>query len=80
MDEFRKQLPVIEIISSNRLRKRHWEQMSEIVGIDLTIYEDATISQFCCDLDLKQHVTKLKPITFMAEREGVIIIFLNIFV
>lgn len=44
--------------------------MSEIVGIDLAQYEDATIFQFCCDLDLKQHVTKLKPIAFAAEREG----------
>lgn len=43
--------------------------MSEIIGIDLTPYEEATVAQFC-DLDLKQHVTKLKPITFIAESEG----------
>lgn len=63
------ELPVLEIMSSSRLRDRHWEKISEVVGIDLSQYVNATIAQFC-ELDLKQHISKLKPIAFSAEREG----------
>lgn len=69
VEKFRLQLPALEIISSTRLRDRHWEKMSEIVGIDLSQYVNATMAQFC-ELDLKQHIAKLKPIVFSAEREG----------
>ncbi|KAI1717124.1 microtubule-binding stalk of dynein motor domain-containing protein [Ditylenchus destructor] len=69
VEKFRMELPVLEIMSSSRLRDRHWEKISEVVGIDLSQYVNATIAQFC-ELDLKQHISKLKPIAFSAEREG----------
>uniref|UniRef100_A0A915EKB3 Dynein heavy chain linker domain-containing protein n=1 Tax=Ditylenchus dipsaci TaxID=166011 RepID=A0A915EKB3_9BILA len=69
VEKFRQQLPVLEILSSTRLRERHWEKMSEIVGLDLTQYVNASVARFC-ELDLKQHVANLKPIAFVAEREA----------
>lgn len=71
VEKFRHHLPVLEILSSTRLRERHWEKMSEIVGFDLSLYANATVAQIC-ELGLNPYLAKLKPIAFMADREGTI--------
>lgn len=69
IEKFRRNIPVLEVISCPRFSERHWQKMSDIVGFDLSRYENATVGEIC-DLDLNLYIAKLKPVAFIAEREG----------
>ncbi|KAI6241729.1 Dynein heavy chain, cytoplasmic [Aphelenchoides fujianensis] len=71
IEKFRHNIPVLEVLSCPRLSERHWQKMSDIVGFNLALYENATIAQIC-ELNLNLYVSKLKPIAYIAEREGAI--------
>ncbi|PAA63386.1 hypothetical protein BOX15_Mlig017039g2 [Macrostomum lignano] len=70
VEKFRQHLPVIEIVCSPGLRKRHWEQMSDIVGFDLSPPEgeETPLSTFL-DYDLKDHLERLLEISSGAQKE-----------
>ncbi|KAI6176566.1 Dynein heavy chain, cytoplasmic [Aphelenchoides bicaudatus] len=69
IEKFRHNIPVLEVMSCARLGARHWEKMSEIVGFNLALYENATVAQIA-ELNLNLYIAKLKPIAFVADREG----------
>jgi dynein heavy chain len=69
IEQFRHNIPVLEVMSCARLNARHWEKMSEIVGFNLALFENATAAQIC-ELNLNVYISKLKPIAFIADREG----------
>ncbi|CAD5214708.1 unnamed protein product [Bursaphelenchus okinawaensis] len=71
IEQFRHHIPVLEVMSCPRLTERHWQKMSDIVGFNLAQYANATVAQIC-ELNLNLYVSKLKPIAFIAEREGAI--------
>ncbi|KAI6200995.1 hypothetical protein M3Y96_00793900 [Aphelenchoides besseyi] len=71
IEKFRHNIPVLEVMSCPRLGERHWQKMSDIVGFNLAQYENATVAQIC-ELNLNLYVSKLKPIAYIAEREGAI--------
>ena len=45
--------------------------MSDIVGFDLTQFAEATVAQIA-ELGINQHYARLKPIVYIAEREGIV--------
>lgn len=69
IEKFRHNIPVLEVMSCARLGERHWQKMSEIVGFNLALYENATVAQIS-ELNLNLYIAKLKPIAFIADREG----------
>ncbi|CAD5220685.1 unnamed protein product [Bursaphelenchus xylophilus] len=71
IEQFRHHIPVLEVMSCPRLNERHWQKMSDIVGFNLAQYANATVAQIT-ELNLNLYVSKLKPIAFIAEREGAI--------
>uniref|UniRef100_A0A0N5CEA2 DHC_N2 domain-containing protein n=1 Tax=Strongyloides papillosus TaxID=174720 RepID=A0A0N5CEA2_STREA len=71
IEKFKHTFPIIEILSSNRFQERHWIKISNIVSIDFSEYINATVKEIC-DLNLYNFVHLLKPISFVAEREGII--------
>ncbi|KAE9555534.1 hypothetical protein FO519_001302 [Halicephalobus sp. NKZ332] len=71
IERSKQSLPVIDVLSCNRLREWHWQKMSDIVGFDLSQFKDATVAQIS-ELGINQHVSRLKPITYIAERQGII--------
>ena len=63
--------PIVDVLSCNSLREWHWQKMSDIVGFDLLQFKDATVAQIA-ELGINQHISRLKPIIYMAERQGII--------
>jgi len=66
--EFRKHLPVIQSLASKALKRRHWEQLSELLGKNIDPEEDLTLQQLL-DLDAAHHIDKIQEVTTAAEKE-----------
>ncbi|CEF68276.1 Dynein heavy chain, domain-2 and P-loop containing nucleoside triphosphate hydrolase domain-containing protein [Strongyloides ratti] len=71
IEKFKHTFPIIEILSSNRFQERHWIKISDIINIDFSQYINATVKEIC-NLNLYNFVQFLKPISFVAEREGIV--------
>uniref|UniRef100_A0A913HYF7 DHC_N2 domain-containing protein n=1 Tax=Strongyloides stercoralis TaxID=6248 RepID=A0A913HYF7_STRER len=71
IEKFKHTFPIIEILSSNRFQERHWIKISDIINIDFSQYINATVKEIC-NLNLHNFIQFLKPISFVAEREGII--------
>ncbi|PSN48405.1 hypothetical protein C0J52_12085 [Blattella germanica] len=68
VEKFRQFVPVLQVICNKGLQDRHWEQMSEVVGVELKPTMDSTLSQMI-DLGLMQYVGKLEEIAVAALKE-----------
>uniref|UniRef100_A0A7E4UZB5 DHC_N2 domain-containing protein n=1 Tax=Panagrellus redivivus TaxID=6233 RepID=A0A7E4UZB5_PANRE len=71
VDKVKQNLPIVDVLSCNRLKDWHWQKMSDIVGFDLKKYVDATTLEIT-ELGINQYIGRLKPIVYVAEREGVV--------
>lgn len=71
IDKLKQCFSIVNIMSCTRLKEWHWQKMSDIVGFDLSQFADATVLQIS-ELGINQHVSRLKPIVYIAEREGII--------
>uniref|UniRef100_A0AC34FBX4 Dynein heavy chain n=1 Tax=Panagrolaimus sp. ES5 TaxID=591445 RepID=A0AC34FBX4_9BILA len=71
VEKLRHCFPIVDVLSCNRLKEWHWSKMSDIVGFDLTQFVDATVAQIS-ELGINHHYARLKPIVYIAEREGIV--------
>uniref|UniRef100_A0A0N4ZFA2 Dynein heavy chain n=1 Tax=Parastrongyloides trichosuri TaxID=131310 RepID=A0A0N4ZFA2_PARTI len=71
IEKFKNSFDIIEILSSSRLQMRHWLKISDIIGFDITEYINSNVKELI-KLNLNNFLHLLKPITFVAEREGIV--------
>ncbi|XP_078041170.1 dynein heavy chain 3, axonemal [Augochlora pura] len=68
VEKFKQLLPVLQIICTPGMQKRHWDQMSEIVNVKIEPTETSSLSDMI-DLGLLVHITKLEEIASAAVKE-----------
>ncbi|CAL7933869.1 unnamed protein product [Xylocopa violacea] len=68
VEKFRQYIPLLQIICTPGLQKRHWEQMSRIVNVDIVLTATSCLSDMI-DLGLLVHVSKLEEISSAAVKE-----------
>ncbi|VDK20597.1 unnamed protein product [Anisakis simplex] len=67
-DKLRKKLDIIDVMTCAHLKPAYWASVSEIIGFDMRIYEEATISELL-ELSLDSSViNELKLICASAEQ------------
>ena len=71
IDRFKAYLPLMGVICNPGLKLRHWEQMSEVVGVDITPDENTTLTQML-ELNLNKFLPKLEEISGAASKEHAI--------
>ncbi|CAG7837267.1 unnamed protein product [Allacma fusca] len=68
LSEFRDNLPFIGIMCNPGLKKRHWDQMSEICGFDVTP-DTGTSLRKLLQMDLSQYMDKFEGVSLAASKE-----------
>ncbi|XP_076766493.1 dynein heavy chain 3, axonemal [Xylocopa sonorina] len=68
VEKFKQYIPLLQIICTPGLQKRHWEQMSKIVNVDIVLTATSCLSDMV-DLGLLVHVSKLEEISSAAVKE-----------
>ncbi|VVC38423.1 Dynein heavy chain, coiled coil stalk,P-loop containing nucleoside triphosphate hydrolase,Dynein heavy [Cinara cedri] len=68
MNEFRKFMPIIGTLCNPALTARHWADMSELVGFDLTPNAGTTLTKII-DLQLDEQLPLFEAISFGATKE-----------
>ncbi len=43
IDKFKAHMPILQTICNPGIRDRHWEQMSDVVGLDIRPHEDTSL-------------------------------------
>jgi dynein heavy chain, axonemal len=66
--EFRKNLPVIQALASKALKKRHWDELGELLGQFVNPDEELTL-QVLLDLDAVSKIEGIMEITSAAEKQ-----------
>lgn len=68
MDAFKKFLPIFGIMLNPGMTEKHWQQLSELVGADITLTETMTL-QNTIEMNLHEHVTNALEISNAATNE-----------
>ncbi|BFZ17590.1 hypothetical protein BsWGS_20629 [Bradybaena similaris] len=68
IDKFKSNMPILATICNPGIRKRHWEQMSDIVGFDISPKENTALSTML-EYGLNKHLEKLDEISASAAKE-----------
>ncbi|VVC44482.1 Dynein heavy chain, domain-2,Dynein heavy chain domain,Dynein heavy chain, P-loop containing D4 domain,P- [Cinara cedri] len=68
MDEFRQYMSIIRIMCNPALAERHWEEMSELMGFDLTPNAGTTLSKII-ELHLEHLLPQFEVISISATKE-----------
>lgn len=68
VEKFRQFVPIFAIVCNKGLRERHWELMSEVVGVKLEPKPDQTLAQMV-EYGLVRHIPALEEITASATKE-----------
>eukprot|EP00049_Salpingoeca_infusionum_P016530 m.339145 g.339145 ORF g.339145 m.339145 type:complete len:4022 (-) comp16092_c0_seq1:259-12324(-) len=68
VDVFKENVPLIQAICNPGLRERHWDQINELVGFDLTPDEDTTLSKML-SMNLEDHLEQFETISEAASKE-----------
>ena len=63
IDRFKKNFPVVEIMSCRRFVEKHWTKISEIVGIDMSVHANSTVAVIC-ELGLEDHLHQVSSMEF----------------
>ena len=66
--EFRKNIPIIICLCNPGIRQRHWNQMGEVIGFDITPNSGSSLRKVL-RLDLGDYMPKLEAISIAATRE-----------
>ncbi|KAK2577836.1 hypothetical protein KPH14_001102, partial [Odynerus spinipes] len=69
MEEFKEHMPVVMTLGNPFMKKRHWEQVSELVGFPIKVDKNMTLSKIL-DYGLANYVPKFEPISEAATKEG----------
>ncbi|XP_043257418.1 dynein axonemal heavy chain 3 [Colletes gigas] len=68
VEKFRQLVPVLQIICTPGLQKRHWEQISKIVNVEIVPTDTSNLSDMIA-FGLPIHVSKLEEVTSAAVKE-----------
>jgi dynein heavy chain len=68
VEEFQKNMPLVQTLFNPGLRDRHWEKISEIVGFNLKPDDDMCLSKLI-DMNLENHIPKFENISEAASKE-----------
>ncbi|KAJ1097170.1 hypothetical protein NDU88_002296 [Pleurodeles waltl] len=68
IDKFKQHLPIISVICNRGMKARHWEQMSEIVGFDVTPDENTSLLTML-EYGLSKFIDRLDQIGAAAVKE-----------
>ncbi|XP_054256854.1 dynein axonemal heavy chain 3 [Macrosteles quadrilineatus] len=68
VEKFKQFVPVLQTICNPGIQERHWQQMSEAVGITISPTPESTLSDMI-ELGLTKHIAKLEEIGVTASRE-----------
>eukprot|EP01035_Chromulina_nebulosa_P018662 gene18662-24408_t len=70
IEEFRKHLPIIQSLASKALQRRHWDQLSSLLGTRIDPERDDTLTlQRLLDLNVNQYIESISDISMKAEKE-----------
>ena len=65
---FRTNIPIIVCLCNPGIRQRHWNQMSEVIGFDITPNSGSSLRKVL-RLELNEFMVKLEAISIAATRE-----------
>ncbi|CAG5132944.1 unnamed protein product, partial [Candidula unifasciata] len=68
IDKFKANMPILATICNPGIRSRHWEQMSDIVGFDISPKESTALATML-EYGLHKHLEKLDEISASAAKE-----------
>lgn len=62
-------MPIIRCLCNPGLKPRHWEEISNIVGITINAEKEQNLSKLQRAIDLEQHLEQLEEISENASKE-----------
>ncbi|XP_017878877.2 dynein heavy chain 3, axonemal [Ceratina calcarata] len=68
VDKFKQYIPLLQIICTPGLEKRHWDQMSAVANVEIALTDASCLSDMV-ELGLLVHVAKLEEISSAAVKE-----------
>ncbi|XP_014666536.1 PREDICTED: dynein heavy chain 7, axonemal-like [Priapulus caudatus] len=68
MDDFKQHLPLISALFNPGMRDRHWDLVSEVIGIPFKPDEDTCLSKLV-DMNLEAYITKFEAVSEAASKE-----------
>ncbi|CAG9767321.1 unnamed protein product [Ceutorhynchus assimilis] len=68
VEKFRQFLPVLQTVCNKGLQKRHWERISDIVGVQLVITSDSTLNDMI-EAGLPKYSQQLEEVSGAATKE-----------
>jgi len=68
VEEFHEHMPLVYTLFNPGMRERHWLQVSEIVGFNLSPDDGMCLSQLM-DMQLEVHIAKFEGISEAASKE-----------
>lgn len=69
IEDFREYMPIISTLGNPGLKDRHWEQISEIIGIPIKVDADLTLARVI-DMGLAPYVSQFESISDNASKEA----------
>ncbi|XP_071449339.1 dynein axonemal heavy chain 3-like [Hetaerina americana] len=68
VEKFKQLLPVLHTICNKGMKERHWQQISEIVGVPIIPTEESTLAEMI-EFGLPKHISELEEIGTRATKE-----------
>lgn len=69
IEEFRKNMPIIQTLGNPGMKERHWEQISDLIGFPIKVSPELTLEKVI-DYGLEEYVPKFEAISESATKEN----------